>query len=126
MPEGKTPRADKFLWSVRLYKTRSLAGEACSKGRVLINGIPVKPSRNIKPDEIIEVRKPPVVYSYKVLAVPSGRMSAKLVPEYIMNLTPPEELKKLELTDSFFVRRDPRKGRPTKKERRLIDKLGEH
>ena len=126
MPEGKTPRADKFLWSVRIFKTRSLAGEACSKGRVLINGIPVKPSRNIKPDEIIEVRKPPVVYSYKVLAVPSGRMSAKLVPEYIMNLTPPEELKKLELTDSFFVRRDPRTGRPTKKERRLIDKLGEH
>ena len=123
MPVVKFPRADKFLWSVRIFKTRSLAGEACSKGKVTINGISVKPSRQIKLNEIIEVKKPPVVFTYKVTGLPGSRVSAKFVPEFIIDITPPDELEKLKNSGSFFIKRDSRTGRPTKKERRLRDKL---
>jgi ribosome-associated heat shock protein Hsp15 len=126
MPEEKFPRADKFLWSVRLFKTRSIAGEACTKGRVWINGIQIKPSRLIKPDDTLEVNKPPVLYTYKVNALPAGRVSAKLVSEFVIDITSPEELKKLDYKDNFFIKRDQGRGRPTKKERRLIDKLGDN
>ena len=121
MTEEKFPRADKFLWSVRLYKTRSLSGEACSKGKVTMNGSPVKPSRPVKENDILEIKKPPVTYTYKVIALPKNRIPAKQVSDYIVNLTTPEELKKLEKMDSFFIRRDRGSGRPTKKERRLLD-----
>ncbi len=116
-------RIDKFLWSVRIFKTRSLATDACKKGRVLIDGQPVKASRLVKANEEIEIKKPPVVYTYKVIAFPKSRVGAKLVPEYITDLTSEEELLKLQKTDSFFIKRDKGTGRPTKKERRLLDKM---
>lgn len=116
-------RADKFLWSVRIFKTRSIATDACKKGRVLIDNYPVKPSKTISTDDIIHVRKPPVVYSYKVKDFPRSRVGAKLVDKFIDDITPEEEVQKLKMTDSFFIKRDRGSGRPTKKERREIDKL---
>lgn len=116
-------RIDKFLWFVRIYKTRVLAIEACKKGRIIINNLAAKPSRNVRTGEIINVSKPPVVYSYMVKNFPKNRISPKLVNEYIDDITSPEELIKLEMQDSFFVKRDKGFGRPTKKERRDIDKI---
>ena len=116
-------RIDKFLWFVRIYKTRALAIDACKKGRIIINNIPLKPSRIIKSGELIFVKKPPVVYSYFVKNFPKSRISPKLVKDYIDDVTSPEELKKLEMQDTFFLRRDKGVGRPTKKERRDIDKI---
>jgi len=116
-------RADKYLWSVRLFKTRSFAAEACRKGKVIIEGIPVKPSRIIKPGEIIVIIRPPVNYSYLVIDFPKSRVSAKIVSEYIEDKTSAEELAKLKMQESFFIKRDKGTGRPTKKERRVIDKL---
>ncbi|MBE0656001.1 MAG: RNA-binding S4 domain-containing protein [Bacteroidales bacterium] len=123
MAESKESRTDKFLWSVRLYKTRALATEACKKGRIIIEGIPVKPSRIIKTGDLITVTKPPVQYRYQVVSLPHSRVSARLVQDYILDLTPAGELKKLELGDSFFIKRERGTGRPTKKERREMDKL---
>ena len=123
MSEIDQIRADKFLWSVRLFKTRSHAAEVCKKGKVIINGIPVKPSRIIKTGDLIQVNQPPVVYSYLIKDIPKSRVSAKLVPVYIEDKTTPDELKKLDLRESFFISRDRGTGRPTKKDRRVIDKL---
>lgn len=116
-------RIDKFLWAVRLFKTRSLAAEACSKGRVLIDGAQAKAAKELKGNETITVRKPPVVYSYKVLNTLKSRVSAKLVPEYIEDNTSIDELDKLKVNESLFFQRDRGAGRPTKKDRRTIDKL---
>ena len=119
-------RIDKWLWAVRLFKTRTLATEECKKGRVTIDGISVKPSRIHKPGDIIKVRKNPVTYSYKVIAITGKRVGAKLVHEFSLDITPPEELKILEmkqLMGSFD--RDRGTGRPTKKDRRDIDRLQE-
>ena len=123
MPENKSLRADKFLWSVRIYKSRTLAAEACSKGRIIIKDLPVKASRLINEGDVINVRKTPVMYSYQVTGLPKSRVSASIVPEYIKNLTSEEELEKLKALDTFFVKRDRGSGRPTKKERRLITRL---
>jgi ribosome-associated heat shock protein Hsp15 len=125
MSEESQKRVDKFLWAIRVYKTRALATEACKKGKILIDGIPVKASRLVKPGDSLDVKKLPVVYSYVVKDFPKSRISAKLVSEFVQDITSPEELKKLELKESFFVRRDRGTGRPTKKERRTIDKLRE-
>jgi ribosome-associated heat shock protein Hsp15 len=125
MPEESQKRIDKFLWAIRVFKTRSLATEACKKGKILIDGIPVKASRLAKPGDRLEVKKLPVVYSYIVKDFPKSRISAKLVTEYVQDITSPEELHKLEIKESFFARRDRGTGRPTKKERRTIDKLRE-
>ncbi|HSL86707.1 MAG TPA: RNA-binding S4 domain-containing protein [Bacteroidales bacterium] len=118
-------RIDKFLWSVRLFKTRSIATEACRKGRVLIGGLPVKPSRNVAAGEIIALRRMPVIFSYKVIEPISSRVSAKLVPNYIEDLTPEVEKEKLLAARSpgLFGFRTRGSGRPTKKERRVIDDL---
>lgn len=121
--DEKNSRIDKFLWSVRLFKTRSLSTESCKKGKVSIDNMPVKASRIIKTGERIEVSKPPVLYTYKVIAIPKSRLPAKLVGEYIENLTPKEEMNKLLLQDDFFIKRDRGAGRPTKKERRLMEKI---
>jgi ribosome-associated heat shock protein Hsp15 len=121
--DDNNSRIDKYLWSVRLFKTRSLSTETCKKGRVSIENITVKASRLVKTGEIIKITKPPVTYSYKVMAIPKSRLSAKLVNDYIENLTPREELDKLLLQDNFFIKRDRGAGRPTKKERRLIEKI---
>jgi ribosome-associated heat shock protein Hsp15 len=123
MSQSSEPRVDKFLWSVRIFKTRSVSADACKKGRVIIDELPVKPSRSEKPGEVIIVKKPPVNYSYRIKEFPKNRVSAKLVPDYIEDITPEEELLKLDMTDSFFIKRDRGSGRPTKKERREIDKI---
>ena len=123
MKKGSNPRVDKFLWSVRVYKTRAKSTEACKKGRVIIDGIDAKPSKTVKEGDLITVKKPPVNYSYKVLDYPKSRVSAKLVDNYIEDITPEEEKEKLKITDSFFIKRERGAGRPTKKERREIDKL---
>ena len=123
MPEENHKRIDKFLWSVRIFKTRALATEACKKGKILIDSIPVKASRLAKQGDILEIKKPPVVYSYIVRDFPKSRTSAKLVNEFLQDITSPEELKKLEINESFFVKRDRGTGRPTKKDRRTIDNL---
>ena len=118
-------RIDKWLWAVRIFKTRSQAGEACRKGRIVINGIQVKPSRDIKAGEIILIKKPSAVYTYKVKSLLQKRQSAKLAQECYEDLTSVEELNKLKINDDFFFRRDKGAGRPTKKERRILDKLRE-
>lgn len=116
-------RIDKYLWSIRVYKTRALATEACKKGRVLINEMSVKPSRSIVPGDVIQVRKLPVVYSYKVLDPIQKRVGAKLVEQFVEDITPQEELDKLKMQDDFFYKRERGAGRPTKKERRDLDRL---
>jgi ribosome-associated heat shock protein Hsp15 len=117
-------RIDKWLWAVRLYKTRSLASEACRKGKVSINGIEVKPSRDIRAGDIINVVKNPVTYRYKVLEVADNRMGAKIVPQYMEDITPKENLEVLEMQKHMqWSNRERGAGRPTKKERRDIDRL---
>lgn len=118
-------RIDKFLWSVRVFKTRSQAGEACKKGQVFVLGSEVKPSRILKVDDLIQVRKSGVYYSYRVIAFPPSRVGAKLLPTYIKDETSPEELAKLQAQQEpgFIAFRPRGTGRPTKKERRDIDKL---
>src|SRR5512145_194807 len=122
--EAGNIRIDKYLWAVRIFKTRTLATEACDKGRVLIGDINVKPSRNVKTGEIITVKKPPVVHTYKVLALLNNRLSAEKVKDYVVELTTEEELQKYQIMRAgAFVVRDRGAGRPTKKERRQLDKL---
>jgi ribosome-associated heat shock protein Hsp15 len=119
-------RIDKWLWAVRIYKTRTLAAEECKKGRVIINGFPVKPSHIIKIDEIVLVRKPPVVYTYKVKGLLDKRVSAQVAKDYVENITSDDEIMKLELTRlNANFQRDKGAGRPTKKDRRLINKVKE-
>lgn len=117
-------RIDKYLWSVRLFKTRSIAADACKKGRIYINDIPVKPSRQVSKNEIITVKKPPILFSYRIIGIPASRVSAKLLEQYLEDITPEEEKIKLEIkAGEYFYNRDKGEGRPTKKERRQIDKL---
>lgn len=117
-------RIDKWLWAVRIFKTRTIAAEACKKGRVLIGDVSVKPSRNIRTGEIIQVRKSPVTYSFRVLALADKRMGAKMVPQFMENVTPPDQYELLELHKiSGFVDRQRGTGRPTKKERRDLDQF---
>jgi ribosome-associated heat shock protein Hsp15 len=107
---------------VRLYKTRSLASEECRKGKVTINGMNVKPSREIKEGETIQLRRPPITRSYKVIALTENRMSAKLVPEFMVEITPASELEILEVQKNMSIyNRERGTGRPTKKERRDLD-----
>ena len=117
-------RIDKWLWAVRVYATRSIATEECKKGRVSVGGVSVKPSRAVKVGEVVLVRKNPVTYSYRVVALLEKRVGAKLVPGYLEDITPPEELQKLDVDmgGALFVR-DRGAGRPTKKERRDIDRI---
>ena len=119
----KTIRIDKYLWAVRLYKTRTLATEACRKGKVTVDEMPAKPSRTVTTGDVIKVKKMPVVYSYRVIDPIEKRVGAKIVNDYVENITPEEELHKLELQDDFFVKRDRGSGRPTKKDRRLLDDI---
>ncbi|MDL2322834.1 RNA-binding S4 domain-containing protein [Bacteroidales bacterium OttesenSCG-928-A17] len=115
-------RIDKWLWAVRIFKTRTVAVEACKKNRVNVNDAPAKPSRMIKVGDVIQVRKPPVTYSFKVIALTANRIGAKLVPDFLENITPPEQYEILELQKiSGFVDRARGTGRPTKKDRRDLD-----
>jgi len=115
-------RIDKWMWATRIFKTRTIALEACKKNRIMVNDTPAKPSRMIKAGDIVQVRKPPVTYSFRVLDITSNRVGAKLVPQYLENITPPEQYELLELQKiSGFVDRVRGAGRPTKKERRELD-----
>ena len=117
-------RIDKWLWAVRLFKTRTLATEECRKGRITIDGVAVKPSRVPKIGDIIKVRKNPVTYSYKVIGIIGKRVGAKLVQEFAIDITPPEELKNLEIKQQMgSIERDRGSGRPTKKDRRELDRF---
>ena len=117
-------RIDKWLWATRIFKTRTLAAEACKKNRIAIAGVNVKPSRMIKVGEVLQVRKPPITFSFKVLALTENRMGAKLVPQYLENITPPEQYELLEMNKiSGFIDRAHGLGRPTKKERRDLDQF---
>lgn len=125
MPKNEE-RIDKWLWCMRVFKTRTIATDACKKGRVTINGVAVKPSRSIKVGEIIDVRKPPITYTFKVLAVSNGRLGAKLVPDYLENLTPQSQYDILEMSRiSGFVDRSKGLGRPTKREGRELARFRE-
>ena len=123
MQEEKQQRIDKFLWSVRIFKTRSDAADACKKGKVIINDQSVKASRSIKAGETLLIKKGIVNYTYEIIDIPKSRVSAKILEIFIKNLTPPEEMEKLKQQETFFIKRDKGSGRPTKKERRIIDKL---
>jgi ribosome-associated heat shock protein Hsp15 len=124
MGDRDNVRIDKFLWAVRLFKTRSIAAEACKKGRVQINGIAVKSSRTVKEGDTIDVKTPPVTRTYRVLAVAEKRMGAKLVPDFIKDITPEDQLEILEVTRLAHSQgRRKGLGRPTKKDRRDIERL---
>ena len=115
-------RIDKWLWAARIFKTRTIAAEACKKGRISINGAQAKPARMIKAGDTIQVRKPPVTYSFKVLHGNEKRVGAKLVPEVMENVTTPDQYELLEMNRiSGFIDRARGTGRPTKKDRRDLD-----
>jgi ribosome-associated heat shock protein Hsp15 len=115
-------RLDKWLWAARIFKTRTIAADACKNGRVSIGGVKQKASKMIKEGDVIEVRKPPITYAFKVLKAVQNRVGAKLVPEVLENVTAKEQLELLEMNRiSGFVGRARGTGRPTKKERRDLD-----
>lgn len=117
-------RIDKYLWAIRVYKTRSEASDACKGGKIRLNGADVKPSKTVRSGDVITVRKGAVTYVYKVLEIVEKRQGAALVPKFAENLTPEEELAKLRApVETFFLRRDRGAGRPTKKDRRQMDLL---
>jgi ribosome-associated heat shock protein Hsp15 len=117
-------RIDKYLWSIRVYKTRTDATDACKGGKVRVNGADTKPSKSVKVGDVIVARKGAVTYTYKVLELIDKRQGAKLVPRYAENLTPQEELDKLRApVETFFLKRDRGAGRPTKKDRRQMEDL---
>ena len=119
-------RVDKWLWAMRVFKTRTVATEACKKGRVYVWNAIAKPSRTIKVGDVVNVRKPPVTYSFKVLALTQNRLGAKLVPDYMENITPKSELDLLEIVKiSGFIDRRKGLGRPTKREGRDLAQFTE-
>lgn len=119
-------RIDKWLWAVRIFKTRTIATDACKKGRVMLGDIPAKPARMVKVGDIVKVRKPPVTYSFRVLALTENRLGARLVPEYMENITPKSELDMLDVVRiSGFVDRRKGLGRPTKREGRELSRFTE-
>ncbi len=115
-------RIDKWLWAVRIFKTRTIAAEACKKGRIQINGVQCKPSKTVKEGDTVSVRKAPVTYTFKVLQAIENRVGAKLVPEMMENITPKEQYDILEMNRiGGFVKRAAGLGRPTKKDRRDME-----
>lgn len=119
-------RIDKWLWAMRVFKTRTIATDACKKGRVTMAGSAVKPSRTVKPGDVIDVKKPPITYTFRVVALSENRLGAKLVPDYLENLTPKSQYDLLEMTRiSGFVDRRKGLGRPTKREGRELSHFKE-
>lgn len=115
-------RIDKWLWAARIFKTRSIASDACKNGRIMVNGVNVKPSRTVKENDVVAVRKPPVTYSFRVLKTIEQRVGAKLLPEIYENVTTPDQYELLEMNRiSGFIDRQRGTGRPTKKDRRQMD-----
>lgn len=122
----KDVRIDKWLWAVRVFKTRSMATEACKLGRVTIEGMNVKPSHIIKVGDKISVRKPPITFTFEVLALLDNRVGAKLVPNYLKNVTTPDQYELLEMARiGGFVKRQKGLGRPTKKDGREMKEFTE-
>ena len=122
--ESDAPRMDKYLWAIRVFKTRNDAADACRSGKVTLNGQEAKPSKEVKEGDIIGVRKGPVRHSYKVLTQLTQRVGAKNLAPYVLDTTPPEELAKGDQhNQSLLLWRERGTGRPTKKERRDIDRL---
>lgn len=120
-------RIDKFLWAIRVFKTRSEAAEACRTGKVHIGQDLAKAAKEIKPGDTVTVSRSGITYSYKVLQLLPNRVGAAKVPEYVLDVTSPEEKEKLALQRApSFERRDPRTGRPTKRERREIDRFKDY
>ena len=119
-------RIDKWMWATRIFKTRTIAADACKKNRVMIGGVNMKPSRMVKVGDVIQVSKPPITYSFEVLALTDRRMGAKLVPNYLKNVTTPDQYEILEMNKiSGFVNRAKGLGRPTKKDRRELEQFTE-
>jgi len=117
-------RIDKYLWAIRVFKTRSESADACNGNKVKIAGVNAKASKAVKTGDIIEVRKGSALFTYKVLALSENRMGAQLVPDYAENLTPESELEKLRVPrETVQMQRDKGTGRPTKKDRRILDDL---
>ena len=118
-------RLDKWLWAARIFKTRTLAAAACKRGQVSIGGAQMKPSRMVKAGDVIDVRKPPITYSFRILQAIEHRVGARLIPQILENVTAPEQYELLEMNRiSGFVDRARGTGRPTKKERRALDDFG--
>lgn len=119
---AEVARIDKWLWAARIFKTRSIAADACKNGRVTIKGVNVKPSHTVKAGETVNVKKPPVTYSFKILKTIEQRVGAKFIPEIYENVTDPKQYELLEMSRiSGFVDRARGTGRPTKKDRRQMD-----
>ncbi len=119
-------RIDKWLWAMRVFKTRSIATDACKKGRVMMGGVAVKPSRTVKVGDVVEARKPPITYTFRVKALAPNRLGAKLVPDYLENITPQSQYELLEMTRiSGFVDRRKGLGRPTKRDSREMTRFRE-
>lgn len=119
-------RIDKWLWAARVYKTRTLASDACKNGRITINGALAKPSRTVKVGDQVGVKKSPITYTFRVLQAIEKRVGAKLLPEVFENITPPEQYELLEMNRiSGFIDRARGTGRPTKKDRRALDDFAE-
>ena len=117
-------RIDKWLWASRIFKTRTIAADACKNGRIMVNDVLVKPSRMVKVGDKISVRKPPVTYTFRILKTIEQRVGAKLLPEIYENITTPDQYELLEMNRiSGFVNRARGTGRPTKKERRALDEF---
>lgn len=120
MPKTEV-RIDKWLWAMRVFKTRSISTDACKKGRVSIGGATAKPSRTVRVGDVVDVRKPPVTYTFRVKALTESRLGARLVPEYLENITPKAQYDMLEMVRiSGFVDRQKGLGRPTKREGREL------
>ena len=119
---AEVARIDKWHWAARIFKTRSIAADACKNGRVTIKGVNVKPSHTVKAGETVNVKKPPVTYSFKILKTIEQRVGAKFIPEIYENVTDPKQYELLEMSRiSGFVDRARGTGRPTKKDRRQMD-----
>ncbi|HOZ30893.1 MAG TPA: S4 domain-containing protein [Bacteroidales bacterium] len=122
-----TIRIDKYLWSVRVFKSRNMASEECKKSHVLVNSFPVKPSHAIKVNDLIQIKMHPILKSFAVLGLIEKRVSAVLAKQYINDITPADEYNKLEMHKNIqrmaFVKQEKGTGRPTKKDRRQIDKF---
>lgn len=119
-------RLDKWLWAARIYKTRSLAADACKNGRITINGSQAKPARTVKAGDEVGVKKSPITYTFRVKQAIEKRVGAKLLPDVFENITTPEQYELLEMSRiSGFVGRARGTGRPTKKDRRALDEFTE-
>ena len=118
----ETARLDKWLWAARIFKTRTIAADACKNGRVTVDGQTLKPARTVKVGEVVSVKKPPITYSFKILNAIETRVGAKLISEVYENVTDPKQYELLEMSHiSGFIDRARGTGRPTKKDRRALD-----